>query len=259
MPTLGFGLWQLEGKDQFNDVIDSALEAGYRQFDTAQAYSNESALGRALLDTGVPRDELFITTKVQRGNMFPHIMPDKVQESLENLRLDYVDLLLLHFPVTELRRPAWHVMEDLATQGLAKSIGVSNYTKRHLEELLDECNIRPAVNQVENHVFLQQPELVRYCDEEDIVVQAYSPMAHGRKLTDPTVAEIAARHGKTPAQVMIRWCLENATVPLPKSATPARIAENIDVFDFRLNEQDMQELKTLDHGYRTAWDPTHVA
>jgi diketogulonate reductase-like aldo/keto reductase len=150
-------------------------------------------------------------------------------------------------------------MEDLVIDGLVKSIGVSNYTVRHLEELLRESDIKPTVNQVENHVFLQQLDLLEFCDKQDIKVQSYSPMAHGRKLKDPTIAGIAAKHEKTPAQVMIRWCLENGTVPLPKSATPERIAENIDVFDFKLDTNDIGRLGMLDTGFRTAWDPTNVA
>jgi diketogulonate reductase-like aldo/keto reductase len=166
---------------------------------------------------------------------------------------------LLHFPVTELRRPAWRKMEELCKSGRAKAIGVSNYTIAHLEELLAECTVPPAVNQVELHVFLQQPELVKFCQAHNIVVEAYSPLAHGERLDDPVLAAIASKHDKTPVQVMIRWCLEIGTVPLPKSATPERIAQNLDVFDFELDSDDMAKIKSLESDFRTAWDPTHVA
>jgi diketogulonate reductase-like aldo/keto reductase len=178
--------------------------------------------------------------------------------SLAKLQTDYVDLLLLHFPVPILRKGAWKVLESLLSEGTVRSIGVSNYTVKHLEQLKSYADITPAVNQVELHVFLQQPELLDYCRREGIVVEAYSPLAHGKGMDDSVLAEIAQKHGKTPAQIMLRWCIEQGTVPLPKSTTPARIVQNVDVFDFKLSKQDMTQLAALNKNMRTCWNPTRV-
>lgn len=259
IPELGLGLWQIKDEGECVAAVQAALEAGYRHFDTAQVYGNEQFLGQALADAGIDRKELFVTTKISPDNMGWVDLIPSFEESLQKLRLESVDLLLLHFPVTELRRPAWERMEELARDGRAKAIGVSNYTVDHLEELLKECSIKPAVNQVELHVYLQQPELIDYCRSHGIVLEAYSPLAHGYGLDNSALKDIAEKYHKTPAQVMIRWCLENGTVPLPKSVRKDRIAENINVFDFSLDMEDMSELKKLNKNYRTAWDPTHIA
>ncbi len=259
IPQLGFGTWMIKDREECLDAIQVAIKAGYRHFDTAQIYGNEAFIGEALESSGVDRKDLFITTKIWNENQFWDDLIPSFYQSLENLRTDYADLLLLHFPVTELRRPAWRRMEDLYKQGKAKSIGVSNYTIKHLEELLSECSIKPAVNQVELHIFLQQPELVEYCEENDILLEAYSPLAHGYKLNDTTIAEIAKKHSKSYSQIMIRWCLDRGFVVFPKSSHESHIKENIDVFDFELDETDMAKLKKLDEGLRTCWDPTNVA
>jgi methylglyoxal/glyoxal reductase len=259
MPILGLGLWRVKEEQECARVVNWALAAGYTHFDTAQLYGNESYLGSAFKDADVKREDLFITTKIKNNNQWWVDLIPSFEESLQNLQMEYADLLLLHFPVTELRRPAWRRMEELAASGRAKAIGVSNYTIRYLEELLRECAIKPAVNQVELHVYLQQPELVQYCKDHDIVVEAYSPLAHGHGLDNPTLAAIGKKYGKSPAQIMIRWCLEAGTVPLPKSVHEDRLKENCDVFDFELDVDGMTQLKQLDTGYRTAWDPTHVA
>ncbi len=187
----------------------------------------------------IAREELFITTKIWNGNQPVKKLVPSFEESLKKLQTDYVDLLLLHFPVTETRRPAWKKMEEIYASGRAKAIGVSNYTVRHLEELLGECEVKPAVNQVELHVFLQQPELVAFCKKHDIVVEAYSPLAHGHGLNDKTLQALAAKHGKSTAQIMLRWCIQVGAVPLPKSTHAERIQENISVFDFELDASDM--------------------
>ncbi len=259
MPQLGFGTWRIKKEAECLAAITSALKAGYRHFDTAQIYGNEALVGKALKASGIKRDELFITTKIWNDNMWWVDLIPSFEESLKNLQTDYVDLLLLHFPVTELRRPAWERMEELAQSGQVKSIGVSNYTIKHLEELLKESSIRTAINQVELHVYLQQPELVAFCQKHNIVVEAYSPLAHAYGLDNPILIEIGKQYGKTAAQVMVRWCIEQGTVPLPKSIHPDRIKENIDVFDFVLSKADLQKIKKLEKNYRTAWDPTHVA
>ena len=241
------------------NAVKSALEVGYTHFDTAQIYSNEAFLGRALQEAGADRSKLFITTKIWNDNQFWDDIGPSFEQSLHNLQTDYVDLLLLHFPVTETRRPAWRKLEQIVAGGRVKAIGVSNYTITHLEELLREGSVKPVVNQVELHVFLQQPELVQFCQDNDILVEAYSPLAHGNGLDNPVLAGLAQKHGKTPSQVMIRWCIERGTVPLPKSVYADRINENFNVFDFSLDEADMKLLAGLNTGYRTCWDPTHIA
>ena len=259
IPALGLGLWRMKQKEECIKAVHAALDAGYRHFDTAQIYGNEAFLGEALAKSKVPRKELFITTKLWNENQDWDWVVPTFEESLKNLQTDYADLFLVHFPVTELRRPAWRKMEELAKSGRAKAIGVSNYTIRHLEELLNECSIKPAVNQVELHVYLQQPELVEFCKQHDILVEAYSPLTHGEGMDNPVLAEVGQKYGKTPAQVMIRWCIEQGAVPLPKSVHADRIKENLDVFGFKLDKADLQKLAKLNRDFRTCWDPTHVA
>jgi diketogulonate reductase-like aldo/keto reductase len=258
IPRLGLGMWQLNDGEECESAVRFALAAGYRHFDSAQDYGNEGSLGNAIRESGIDRESLFLTTKIWNDNLgFDSVIPS-FEDSLERLQTDYVDLLLVHFPVTERRRPAWRRIEDIYRSGRARAIGVSNYTIRHLEELLEEGDVKPAVDQVELHVFLQQRPLVEYCREHEILVEAYSPLAHGYRMSDPTLGRLAEKHGKTPAQIMIRWCLETGLVPLPKSVRRERIESNLDVFDFSLSAEDLDELAGLDSGIRTCWDPTHV-
>lgn len=258
IPQVGFGLWLIRDEKECKDSVKWALEAGYRHFDDAQAYENEQFLGQAVKESNIARKDLFITTKIRTDNLgFNDVIPT-FEESLKKLQTDYVDLLLIHFPITHERRPAWTRMEEIHKSGRAKSIGVSNYTIRHLKELLSESQVKPAVNQVELHVFLQQPELIEYCKQHDIVVEAYSPLAHGYGIDHPVLAKIAQKHGKTNAQVMLRWSIEVGTVPLPKSVHKERIKENIDIFDFKLDAEDMEMIAGLERNLRTCWDPTNV-
>jgi diketogulonate reductase-like aldo/keto reductase len=260
IPVIGFGMWQLWNEAECKTAVRTALEAGYRHFDTAQFYENEKFLGDVLQKHGLPREEIFITTKIKNDNFGPDkLAPSFEQQSLKNLQTEYVDMLLLHFPVTRVRQGAWKQLEEFARAGTAKSIGVSNYTIAHLKELLASCTIKPAVNQVELHVYLQQPDLVAFCKQEGIVIEAYSPLAHGYGLDNPVLQKIGKKYGKSPAQVMLRWCVDYGTVPLPKSAHPERIKENINIFDFKLTPEDMVELGKLNEGLRTAWDPSDVA
>lgn len=258
IPQVGLGVWQVRDQNEFNAAFDAAIKAGYRHIDTAQAYENEQYLGEAWQSTGLKREDLFITTKIKVQNFGGRHVKPSFQQSLKNLKTDYVDLLLLHFPVTILRQNAWQLLEEIQADGGAKSIGVSNYTVRHLEEMKDYAKITPAVNQVELHVFLQQPELIEYCRQQGIVVEAYSPLAHAREMDNEIIQNIAAKHGKTYAQIMLRWLLEQDLVILPKSVTPSRIQENIDVFDFKLDDDDMELLAGQDIDLRTCWSPVHV-
>lgn len=256
IPSVGLGLWLVRGESDCVATINAGIKAGYMHFDSAQVYGNEKYLGEALKSSGQKREDLFVTTKISVTNFLR--VKSSFDKSLARLQLEYVDLLLLHFPVSGVRGKAWKELEDIQAEGKAKSIGVSNYTVRHLKQLLKNCKIKPAVNQVELHVFLQQPELVAFCRENDILVEAYSPLAHGKGLDDPVLSEIAKKHGKTTAQIMIRWCLDIGTVPLPKSKSPDRVKQNIDVFDFKLDASDMERIKGLDRNLRTCWDPTHI-
>lgn len=258
IPSVGLGLWKVTSQKKLNSAVESALKSGYTHFDSAQIYGNEAMLGSALKELGVDREKVFITTKIWNDNFWPGDLEESFELSLENLQTDYVDLLLLHFPVTETRRIAWAGLEELYKSGKVKAIGVSNYTIKHLEEMKRWLKVVPAINQVELHVFLQQPELLKYCKDNGIVVEAYSPIAHGHGLDNKVLKEIAEKHGKSTAQIMVRWCIEAGTVPLPKSTNPERIAENIDVFDFQLDESDMAKLKQLDCDLRTCWDPTNI-
>lgn len=258
IPQIGLGLWKVKDEAEFNTSFEAAIEAGYRHFDDAQAYYNEQFLGKAWRASGLKREELFITTKIAVTNFGHKKALHSFKKSLKNLQTDYVDLLLLHFPVTLLRKKSWKALEEIQAAGQAKSIGVSNYTIRHLEEMRNYAEVMPTVNQVELHIFLQQPELIEYCRDHNIVAEAYSPLAHAKAMDDEVIAGIAQKYGKTYAQVMLRWCVEQNLVVLPKSVTPNRIRENIDIFDFKLDDEDMKALATQDRSLRTAWSPVHV-
>jgi diketogulonate reductase-like aldo/keto reductase len=258
IPQIALGTWQSTDAKQFKTAVDAAIQAGYRHFDTAQAYNNERFLGQAWHDSGLKREDIFITTKIA----VQHFGYDKARrtfaDSLQNLQTDYVDLLLLHFPVPVLRKKTWQALEEIQVAGSARSIGVSNYTIRHLKEMQDYAKVLPAVNQVELHVFLQQPELVRYCHENDIVVEAYSPLARATVQDNKTIQKIADKHHKTYAQIMLRWLVQQNLVILPKSVTPGRIRENIDILDFQLDAGDLKLLAAQDRDMRTCWSPVHV-
>jgi len=258
IPQIGLGLWQVKDQEQFDGAFTAALDAGYRHFDSAQEYHNEQMLGLAWKASDRKREELFITTKISVRNFRYSKVHSSFEESIAKIQSDYVDLLLLHFPVTVLRKKAWKAVEEIHDAGGAKSIGVSNYTIRHLKEMETYANIKPAINQVELHVFLQQPELLAYCREQGIQVEAYSPLAHAKAMDNAVVREIAAKHKKTYAQVMLRWLIQQEVVVLPKSVTPSRIKENIDIFDFTLDGDDLQKLAKQDQDLRTCWSPVHV-
>lgn len=258
IPQIGLGLWKVQDENQFKAGFQAAIDAGYRHFDTAQIYGNEQLLGEAWKASGVDRSKLFLTTKIWLKNYGQRHLEKSFNESLAKLQTEYVDLLLLHFPVTVLRKKAWKILEEIQVSGAAKNIGVSNYTVRHLEEMKKYAKITPAVNQVELHVFLQQPELLEYCRNNNITVEAYSPLAHGKVMDDPEIARIAEKHSKSYAQIMLRWCVENNLVVLAKSITASRIVENIDIFNFELDQEDLKAIKGLERDLRTCWSPVYV-
>jgi diketogulonate reductase-like aldo/keto reductase len=258
IPQIGLGLWQVKNEEEFKTAFSAAIAAGYRHFDTAQAYHNEHMLGNAWTESGLKRDELFITTKIAVENFGAKHPLTSFNTSLEKLKTDYVDLLLLHFPVSILRKKSWLALQTLQTEGKVRSIGVSNYTIRHLKEMKEYANVTPAVNQVELHIFLQQPELIKYCHDNGIVVEAYSPLAHAKDTNEQVIKDIAEKHNKTYAQIMLRWCIEQNLVVIPKSVTPSRIKENINIFDFKFDKVDAQKFALLNKNLRTCWDPTLV-
>lgn len=257
MPQLGFGVWQVPD-DEAERAVATALAAGYRSIDTAEAYQNEAGVGRALRASGLPREEVFVTTKLP--NWRHHEAATALKERLARLGLDYVDLYLIHWPVPRQDRylQAWKELERLHADGLARAIGVSNFAVEHLRRLLDEADVVPVINQIELHPYFQQAELRAFHAEHGILTEAWSPLGQGPRsglLDDPVLARIAAKHGKTPAQVVLRWHLQLGNVVIPKSVTPARIRENIDVFDFALDEADLAEIAALDRGTRIGPDP----
>jgi diketogulonate reductase-like aldo/keto reductase len=258
IPQVALGLWQVTNQAEFDTMFDAAVKAGYRHFDTAQVYQNEQFLGEAIKRHGLKREDLFITTKIAPQHFGYMNTKRSFQVSLEKLQTDYVDLLLLHLPVPVLRKRSWESLEAIQALGQAKSIGVSNYTIRHLEKMKQYAKVTPAVNQVEQHVFLQQPELIKYCQDNTIVVEAYSPLAHARANDNQAIKTIAAKHDKSYAQIMLRWLVQNGYVVLPKSKTPSRIQENIELFDFELDNEDLEQLAKQNQNLHTCF-PTKVA
>jgi diketogulonate reductase-like aldo/keto reductase len=256
MPVLGLGVWQAAPGAETRDAVGEALRVGYRLVDTARAYRNEADVGAAVRESGIPRGEIFVTTKLWNGDHGYDRTLRAMDESLERLGLERVDLYLVHWPVEGLRHESWRAMEKILADGKARAIGVSNYTIRHLDELLARAKVAPAVNQVEFSPFLYQRDLLAHCVRHGIRLEAYGPLVRGQRMDDPVLARIARKHGRTPAQVLLRWALQHDVVAIPKSVHPARIRENSDVFGFALEADDMAALDGLDEGYRTSWDPT---
>lgn len=256
MPRLGLGVFRAGQGGGTQDAVIWALERGYRHVDTAHIYGNETDVGVALRASGVPREEVFITTKLWNADHGYEEALAACDASLEALGLDYVDLYLVHWPVTDLRLQSWRALEKALADGKTKAIGVSNYMPRHLEELKANSDVLPAVNQIELHPFCQQRDAVDWCREHDVVVQAYCPVIRGKRFDDRTIAGVVKETGKTPAQVLIRWSLQKGFVPLPKSSNQRRIDENASVFDFELTDAQMARLDELEQGMHIAWDPT---
>jgi len=257
MPLLGLGTFRAEGKETVNAVRE-ALAVGYLHFDTAMMYHNEKEVGRAIRESVLDRGDLFITTKLARDGQGYRETWQAVEASLENLGLDYLDLYLVHWPVEPLMHETWKAMREIAQKGLSRSVGVSNFTIRLLEELKTESDFIPAVNQVEFHPFLYQRELLGYCQQAGIQLEAYSPLTRGRRLDDARLIRIAAKHNKTTAQILLRWNLEHGVVTIPKSVTPSRIRENADLYDFALDHEDMTILNSMDenlHFIHPDWAP----
>lgn len=250
MPLIGLGMWQVEEGPLMDAAVRAALDAGYRHFDTAQAYYNEHLVGESLAKYG-KRQDYFLTTKLSNRNQVS--VEKAFEESLEKLQTDYVDLFLMHWPSPWRGTyvDAWKCMVRLLNDGRAKSIGVSNFKRNHLENIIQATGVVPMVNQVERHPLYQQNKLSAYCREKGIVMEAYSPLATGHmEEFAPDVTPVAKKHGKSVAQIVLRWHLQTGWAAIPKSVNPGRIAENIDVFDFALDDDDMRLLASLDAGKR---------
>ncbi|MCE7790897.1 aldo/keto reductase [Salipaludibacillus sp. CUR1] len=260
MPQLGFGVWQVEDEKATPAVI-KALETGYRSIDTAMIYKNERGVGKAIRQSSVPREDLFLTTKVWNADQGYDTTLKAFDESLERLGLEYVDLYLIHWPTPEYDNyvDTYKAMEKLYKDGRVKAIGVCNFEIHHLQRLLDECEVKPVLNQVECHPFLAQNELKTFCKKHDIYVEAWSPLMQGGEvLNHPVVQGIARDHNKTGAQIIIRWHLQNDSIVIPKSVTPSRIEENFDVFDFELTDDEMELINNLDRGIRKGPKPDEM-
>ena len=256
MPWIGLGVYQAAPGEVTRSAVREALQVGYRLIDTAKLYRNEADVGSAVRESGLPREEVFVTTKLWNADHGYDAALQAFDRSLRELGLEYVDLYLIHWPVAAGRRESWRALEKIYAQGKARAIGVSNYMVHHLEELLDGAEVVPAVDQVEMNPFLPQRELQAYCRDHGIRLEAYSPLTKGHRLGDRRVVSIATKHGKTPAQVLLRWCLQAETVAIPKSVRPERIRENAAIFDFSLDAEDLRLLDTVDASLHTSWDPT---
>ncbi len=258
MPILGLGVYQSPPGRVTRNAVNFALRVGYRHVDTARIYGNEADVGEAVRESSVPRGDLFVTTKLWNSDQGYDSTLRAFEGSLKRLGLDYLDLYLVHFPVPDLRKETWRAMETLLEKGRCRAIGVSNFTLRHLEELIEESHVIPSVNQVEFHPFLYQKELLKYCQRKGIQVEAYSPLARGERLKHPRIISLATKYSKTPAQLMIRWGIEHGLVVIPKSTREERIRENSQVFDFDISDDDMRSLDSLNQDLRLNWDPTNV-
>jgi 2,5-diketo-D-gluconate reductase A len=256
MPQVGFGVFQVP-PEQTAEAVTLALQAGYRAIDTAAAYRNEAEVGEAVRASGIPRDDVFVTTKVWSSDHGAQRTRASFESSLERLGTNHVDLFLIHWPAPArgLYVETWRTLTELRADGRARSIGVSNFQPDHLQAIIEETGVVPAVNQIELHPRLQQRELRRLHAEHGIVTEAWSPLARARVLGDPVITRLADKHGKTPAQVVLRWHLQLGNVVIPKSVTPQRIRANLDLFDFELDEDEMRSLEGLDAGERTGPDP----
>ncbi|WP_225800991.1 aldo/keto reductase [Streptomyces sp. NK15101] len=256
IPQLGFGVFQVPD-DETTAAVTTALEAGYRSIDTAAIYGNETGVGRALAASGLPREELFVTTKLWNADQGHDSTLRAFDDSLAKLGLDHVDLYLIHWPAParDLYRDSWRALERLAGEGRVRAVGVSNFQPGHLRRLMAGTTLTPAVNQIELHPGLQQTELRAFHAGHGIATEAWSPLAQGAVLDDPAIAAIAARYDKSPAQVVIRWHLQLGNIVIPKSVTPARIRENSDVFDFALTDEEMRSVAALDRDLRTGPHP----
>lgn len=259
MPRLGLGVYKAEDGNEVKKAVKAALETGYRSIDTAAFYGNEHGVGQAIQESNVPRDEIFVTTKVWNDQQGFDETLTAFKESKEKLGLNVIDLYLVHWPIKGKFKDTWRALEKLYKEGQVRAIGVSNFKPHHLEDLLSDAEFVPVINQVEFHPRLAQEATRAFCYENKIQMEAWSPLMRGRLFDNDTIKEIAQAHGKTPAQVIIRWDLQHGFVTIPKSVHEKRIKENADVFDFELSQREMDQIDTLNTNERTGPDPDEMA
>ncbi len=258
LPLLGLGVYKAIAPGEVEYAVGQAFECGYRMIDTASAYKNEEGVGRAIRSSNLKRDEIFITTKVWNNAQRVGDIEGAFNRSLDRLQLDYIDLYLVHWPVPGCYHETWKAMEKLYQSGRVKSIGVSNFSEYQLEELQTISDIIPAVNQIENHPYWYQAELINYCKQHDIAVQAYAPLARGAYMEDPVILEIAQKHHRSAAQVGLRWAVQKGISVIPKSTKGNRISSNCEVFDFSLSNEEMDIIDGLNRNYRSAGIPEDI-
>lgn len=245
IPRIGFGTYQLEKGEQTEEAVRCAIDAGYRLIDCARFYNNEASVGAALNTCGIPREELFVTTKVWNDRQLDGTVRESVEESLRDLQLDYLDLLLIHWPVEDHYVDTWKIFEELQREGLVRSIGVSNFLTEHIQDILDACTVVPAVDQLERHPYLQDDATLSFCTQHGIIMEAWSPLGRGKCLEDPVITGIAKAHEATPAQVILAWHVQNGVIPLPRSKNPQRIAQNAAALTVHLSAADMEAISAL--------------
>ena len=258
MPQFGLGVFKSEPGPEVESAVTEALELGYRHIDTAEIYKNEEGVGRAVAASGIDRGEIFITTKVWNSDQGYDSTLAAVDASLGRLGMEYVDLYLVHWPKPEHTHDTWRAMEQLQMDGKARAIGVSNFLVHHLDQLAERASVMPSINQIEFHPHLQSPELVAYCDAHGIVVEAWSPLKHGQIIDDLELKTIADAHGVSVAQVALRWMLQRGIVTIPKSVTPARIAQNADLYGFALSDGEVAAIDAMDRNERVGPNPDEI-
>jgi diketogulonate reductase-like aldo/keto reductase len=266
IPKIGLGTWHNTEEATINDTVREALAIGYTHIDTAAVYGNEQHIGKALKECGVPREQLFITSKVWKSELGYGSTLRSFEKSLNDLKLDYIDLYLIHWPASpsqrddwaELNAETWHALEDLYKAGKVRAIGVSNFWQHHLEALLQIANIKPMINQIEHHPGYRQQEVVDFCKQQNILVEAWSPLGRGMVLNDPTLSAIAQKYGATVAQICVAWCLQEGILPLPKSAKRERLVSNLNVDGITLSQEDIDTINALDLGSSSGSYPDSV-
>ncbi len=261
MPMLGLGTYKIgRSDDEVYRAVRTALEIGYRHIDTATLYLNERPVGKAIRESGISRDEIFVTTKLWGSDILEDNVQGAFETSLQNLGLDYLDLYLVHWPVKARLRTTWRLMETIYQSGKVRAIGLSNHLIHHMEEAFDEASVAPVVNQVELHPYLLQQELISYCRTRDIAVQAWSPLGSNKipLLDEEALKQVGSKYGKSPAQVVLRWHLDKGIVALPKSSNADRQKENFQVFDFKLTDKEISMVDALDRKHRTGMHPDKI-